>query len=853
MKGTKIHSGLLVLTLAVGMALSSVIAHAESDIPTPSDTISIGYGTMSKETVASAVANVKSEEFLDGNINDAALLIKGKVAGLDIAKGSGNPSESSTIMLRGVASLLGGSTPLILIDGVEGSLNTVSPENIAEITVLKDASAAAIYGLRGSNGVILITTKTGRRGQGLNVSYSGYGSFSNFAKNADFMDAEYIRGLGTDLGESTDWLGLISGTGWAQNHNVALQGGIKNTTYSANVSYRTHDGVIKGSFANDFRAQLDVSQYLFKDIVKININVLKSISKTDNQQSEYIYRQAVMRNPTAPAYTEDGDYFEQFSVFSYYNPLTFITGNEHFGQIKTDHTRLRGNLTLEPIKGWKTNLMYSWRTSSSVDEYRNTDKYPTNRLMGSEGSEDKTESSFEENMLEVTSGYENTFGRHHVSAFAGYSRINELTGIFGRISYGYDDRYNVTASLRRESSSRFGSNYKWANFPSVSASWNIHNEGFMENTKGWLSNMKLRAGWGMTGFIPEYEDLALNPDYHWETSSEINLGLDMGFFADRLTLSVDLYDKTTEGLLYGLSVPVIPNIYSSVYANVGVMNNKGIEVMITGTPVQTKDFKWTSSLAVSHNSNKLVSLSNDLYTTSDYINLGDTGSPINVTTHRLEVGTSMGNFWGLKSAGGVTEDGKWIVELPDGSWVPYSYGLNSDEYRQYLGNGIPSVNLSWGNTFSYKGFDLGVQINGKFGFDILNTQRMFYQNNSIVYNRLRCANDPLPVYDLSTKKATGESKPLANAQVQTFISEFIEKGDYLKLDNLTLGYTFDTKNVKFISNARIYITGENLICITRYSGIDPELGYSGYSSAGIDNQEKYPTVRTFSIGASITF
>ena len=248
----KLHPGILALALAVGMTFSSVRAHAEN-----------GYGTVSEETSASSAASVKSDEFLNGNINDAALLIKGKVAGLDIAKGSGDPSALSTIMLRGVTSLLGGSTPLILIDGVEGTLNTVAPENIADITVLKDASSAAIYGLRGSNGVILITTKTGRRGQGFNVSYSGYGSISNFVKNADFMDAEYIRGVDeglrkfstvTDLGETTDWLGLISHTGWVQNHNISLQGGTKSTTYSANVSYRTNDGVIKGSFADDFRA-----------------------------------------------------------------------------------------------------------------------------------------------------------------------------------------------------------------------------------------------------------------------------------------------------------------------------------------------------------------------------------------------------------------------------------------------------------------------------------------------------------------------------------------------------------------------------------------------------------------------
>ena len=249
-----------------------------------------------EDVINSAVASVKSDDFLTGNIGDAAQLIKGKVAGLDIAKGTGNPSEYSTIMLRGVTSLLGGFTPLILIDGVEGSLNTVSPENIAEISVLKDASAAAIYGTRGASGVILITTKSGKRGERYNVSYSGYGAISDFAKTADFMDAAYMRSLGEemseytafpDLGEDTDWLGLVSRTGWVQNHNISLEGGTESMTYSANVSYRQNEGVIKGSFANDLRAQMDISQYLFNDILKVRLNMLKSISESDNQESEH--------------------------------------------------------------------------------------------------------------------------------------------------------------------------------------------------------------------------------------------------------------------------------------------------------------------------------------------------------------------------------------------------------------------------------------------------------------------------------------------------------------------------------------------------------------------------------------
>ena len=405
----------------------------------------------------------------------------------------------------------------------------------------------------------------------------------------------------------------------------------------------------------------------------------------------------------------------------------------------------------------------------------------------------------------------------------------------------------------------------------------------MANTKHWLSNFKLRAGWGVTGIIPgsSYASLVTydydtynkyyntstgqwekalaatqnpNPDLHWETSNEINVGIDMGFFADRLSFSIDVYNKTTNGLLYNYSVPLPPNLHNSILANVGVMNNKGVELFLTGIPVQTKDFEWVSTLTMSHNSNKLVSLSNDLYETADYLNTGGISDPVSVSTHRVEVGMATGNFWGLKSTGGITADGKWIVELPDGTWTPYSTELNDDQYRQYLGTGVPQVNLNWGNTFQYKGFDLGVQLSSQLGFYILNNQRLFYQNNSIAYNRLRCASDALPIYDLETKQPTGEYRQLSTAQTQGFISEFLERGDYVKLDNVTLGYTFNTKNNKYVKAARMYLSGDNLAVLTGYSGLDPEIANGNpFWGAGIDDRDKYPTIRSFTFGVNLTF
>lgn len=924
-----------------------------------SETVVIGYGTQRKGDITSAVASVKPEDFTVGNLQDASDMIRGKVAGLSITKSSGDPNAGSTIRLRGTTTINGDLTPLILVDGVPGDMGTVAPENIADISVLKDASAAAIYGTRGANGVILITTKSGKRGDNVNVTYSGYAALSTFAKKADFFTAEDIKngynGLAgntltsfKDMGHSTDWLDLISRPGFTHNNTLSISGGTKSTTYAASVSYRDEQGVIKKTDNNELKMTFDISQYLFDDILKLNLNIVKGIHKNTTADPSYAYRQALIRNPTAPVYNTNDEgvqdeslgYHEEFGRFQYYNPVSIL--NECIGDSQSEWTNLAGNITLEPIKGWKTNLMMSTHRYNGMSETYYSKYYYSNYSSwinkgdsaGYNGSASKGQSNSISNYLDLTSQYDALWDKHRFSAMVGYSYTynmnqgfsgwnsdfptegflynnlgsgsnyildedgklerllagassykndSKLVAFFGRISYGYDDRYNVMVSYRREGSSKFGANHKWGNFPSASASWNIHNEEFMANTKHWLSNFKLRAGWGVTGIIPgsSYASLVTydydtynkyyntstgqwekalaatqnpNPDLHWETSNEINVGIDMGFFADRLSFSIDVYNKTTNGLLYNYSVPLPPNLHNSILANVGVMNNKGVELFLTGIPVQTKDFEWVSTLTMSHNSNKLVSLSNDLYETADYLNTGGISDPVSVSTHRVEVGMATGNFWGLKSTGGITADGKWIVELPDGTWTPYSTELNDDQYRQYLGTGVPQVNLNWGNTFQYKGFDLGVQLSSQLGFYILNNQRLFYQNNSIAYNRLRCASDALPIYDLETKQPTGEYRQLSTAQTQGFISEFLERGDYVKLDNVTLGYTFNTKNNKYVKAARMYLSGDNLAVLTGYSGLDPEIANGNpFWGAGIDDRDKYPTIRSFTFGVNLTF
>ena len=938
------------------------------DVLMLAETVVIGYGTQRKGDITSAVASVKPEDFTVGNLQDASDMIRGKVAGLSITKSSGDPNAGSTIRLRGTTTINGDLTPLILVDGVPGDMGTVAPENIADISVLKDASAAAIYGTRGANGVILITTKSGHRGDNVTVNYSGYVAASTFAKKADFMTPQDVRdGLTNykDMGYETDWLDEISRTGFTHNNSLSISGGTKSTTYSASVAYRGEQGVIKTTDRDELKMTFDLSQYLFDDILKINLNLVKGISKNSLSNPSYAYRQALIRNPTAPIYAlnEEGamdpslGYHEEYGRFQYYNPVSIL--NEQIGDSQGEWTNLAGNITLEPIDGWQTNLMLAThRTNYMTENYyssfyysNHSQWYNAGNPAGYNGSASKSQSNSIRNYLELTSKYDKMWGEHRLSALVGYSynynmyqgfsgwnsdfptegflynslgsgsnyildadgkllrnlsgassykNDDKLIGFFGRISYGYDDRYNVLISYRYEGSSKFGADHKWGSFPSASLGWNLHNEEFMENTQHWLSTLKLRAGWGLTGIIPgsSYASLVTydydsynkfynpetgewkkalnatqnpNPDLHWETSSEFNFGVDFGFLNDRISGSVDVYNKTTNGLLYSYAVPLPPNLYNYTLANVGVMNNKGIEVLITAIPVQTKDFEWVTTLTMSHNSNKLVNLSNELYETADYLNTGGVSDPVSVSTHRVEVGGECGHFWGLKSVGGVTADGKWIVELPNdvyttdengnevlkysaGQWVPFSTELNSDEYRQYLGSGVPDVIFNWGNNFTYKGFDLSFQLSGQLGFYILNNQRLFYQNNSIAYNRLKVAAEPQPVYDLETKKPTGEYVTLSTSQTQGFISEFLERGDYVKLDNLTLGYTFNTSKIKHIKSARVYLSGDNLAVLTGYSGLDPEIANGNpFWGAGIDDRDKYPTIRSFTFGVNLTF
>ncbi|WP_443934926.1 SusC/RagA family TonB-linked outer membrane protein, partial [Phocaeicola plebeius] len=547
----------------------------------------------------------------------------------------------------------------------------------------------------------------------------------------------------------------------------------------------------------------------------------------------------------------------------------------------------------------------------SVKIYRSIEYYG-NQLNDWTGYAYHTNDESYQNNLEITSKYDLNVGKHRMNAMVGYSyqyykwernyannynfptdffqwynlgigqalkegkagmgseaNENTLIGFFARVSYAYDNRYNLLVSVRREGSSKFGDNNKWGTFPSASLGWTISNEKFMEGIT-WLNNLKLRAGFGITGVIPNnpYESLTKytygssyyysdgkwlpglsvssnpNPDLRWEKSTEFNVGLDWSVLDDRLGGSIDLYNKKTTDLLFLYTVPTPPNLYNQTLANAGSVRNQGIEVAVNAVPVRTKDFEWKTVVTVSANKNKLLSLSNDMYESNSFIDTGGLGEPISISTHRMEEGHALGDFYGLKSVG-VSENGLFLIEKPDGEVVEFSNDqLKNDEYRQYLGSGLPKVYLGWTNNLSYKNWDLSMQFTSQLGFKILNEPRAFYENNSIAYNRLK-----------SVEEAPyGGQYTLSSSQPQTFVSYYLEDGDFLKLTNLTIGYTFPIKkNNKYIKGVRAYLSGDNLFCITGYSGLDPELSNANPTYAGIDYRDKYPSIRSFTFGLNLTF
>lgn len=893
----------------------------EEDKKILNEVVVIGYGTQKKGDITSSVGSVKSEDFTAGAINDAGQLIQGKIAGLSVTNPSGNPVGGTEISLRGNTTILGASTnPLILIDGVPGDFNTVAPEDIESIDVLKDGSAAAIYGSRGTNGVVLITTKKSKGNNINEVQYSGYLSLSTIAKKPDFCDADDyrqqikdgLRDAAWDLGDNTNWIDAITRTGLSHVHNISFKGGNAQTNYIFNVNYRNLQGIFKRSDKEEFQGRAEVNHSMFDDKLRFNFQLLGNqtgytATSDGGSFNTYSWRQALIHNPTEPIKNADGSWHENTGIFNYDNPVSRIY--ECDGEQKISQTRFSSNITLTPIKELTLNALFSYDKINQEGGYYETKKHISNVRDGMNGYASTGGSSTVTKLVELTAQFHKNFGDHTIQALAGYSyqestysnqyernynfptdlyswhnigvgqALKEglgteysywldtnLIGFFGRLNYNYKNRYLLMASVRHEAASQLaGTNKPWGTFPSVSLGWRITEEKFMKNQKV-FDDIKLRAGYGVTGSQPSQSFLgvpllgygdyylyngqwirALQPTQNsndklkWEEKHEYDIGADFSVLNYRLNVSVDWYYRLIKGLLYDYSVPSPPNLYTTTRANVGEMSNNGLEIMVNAIPVQTKDFKWENTITFSTNSNKLKSLSNDLYqTSSDYFMTGWIEEPIKTESHIVRIGHKVGDIYGFKVVD-VDESGKWIYLDKNGNRVNYDEFTHSFEDKQILGNGVPKWYLGFNNQFRYKNFDLAINMRGAFGFQIMNGMRMFYENRSRQdWNRLRSA------YDKVFGKAV-----LNTLCSEEFNSYYVENGDYWKIDNITLGYSFSKIN-KWIKTLRLYASVNNAITITGYKGIDPEVSTSGLAPS-YDNRDSYPHTRAFTFGMNVTF
>ncbi len=892
----------------------------KTDMTSLEEVVVIGYGTQSKQDLTSSVASVKSENFVKGNVIDAGQLLQGKVAGLTISVPSGDPTSSTQIVLRGQSTLMGTNlNPLILVDGVPGDFKTVAPEDIESIDVLKDGSAAAIYGTRGTNGVILITTKRASGNYVNRVEYSASFSTQAVARKLDMLTATDYRAqvadgsrpLTDDKGASTNWLDLITEAPFSQIHNITFRGGNAKTNYLATVNYRGLEGIFLKSDNKTMTGRVDINHSMFDDKVRLNLGFISQSNQYNTSGdgasfNGYTYRQALIRNPTAPVKDENGNW-QEYDGFNYENPVARL--RESDGRNRAQNTRLNSTITWLPIDGLKLSSLFSINKYNQTRGYAETKKHISTVRDGRNGYASNGTLETEDKLMELTAQYSKELESHSFSVLGGYSyqysfrrdywmqnwdfptdvfsyhnielgralaegeaimegstAETNLISFFGRVTYNYKDRYLLLASLRHEAASQlYGSKDPWGTFPAVSLGWRIANEPFMENLT-FVDDLKLRAGYGVTG-TPNSDGFGAvallgygeyfyyngqwtktmapsqntNPYLKWEEKHETNIGLDFSVLNNRISGSVDYYKREIRDLLYDYRVPMPPNLVERTRANVGVMENRGLEVLVNIVPVRKSDFEWNSSFNFSTNKSKLVSLSNDLYkVTVPYFTDGGTGEPIQTHTHLVEVGKAIGNFHGFKVVD-ISEDGQWVYENPDGERVDASEFSKNFDNKQILGNGLPKYYVGWNNSVRFKNFDLAVTMRGAFGFQILNFERMYLENPNILqYNRLKS----------SKKKVFGKAK-LATNELE-FNSYYIEDGDFWKIDNITLGYNFPKLNSKYIQSARVYVSTLNTAIITNYKGIDPEVDRLGLDP-GNDGRDKYPTTRTYTLGFTVNF
>ena len=888
------------------------------------EVVVIGYGTMDKKELTSAISHVGEKDFLTISSLDPSMMIQGKVAGVSITNtGAGDPNNQASIQIRGVSSRSAGLGPLVVIDGVPGgNLTNINPNDIASFDILKDGAASAIYGTRGSNGVIVVTTKKGTKDGNMHTSYSGMASWDVIKNELKMMNADEYRDVrlgwgdtGVDLGGNYDWLDGVSRTGFATQHTLSMSGGNAQSNYRVSVDYRNAHGIDLRSKREEYGARASMMHTTKGGLFTLTANVAPRIIYRD-QADWSVFKDAIEANPTTPLMDPE-------NPARYYNFQGQVVGSNPVERqkLEKDHgdTKLLDwdgtvKLNLLPLllKDGKGNHNLSTQVMFADHQYDNNNSWfrPSTSTIcinnGHDGEASRSYSKERQYVLEWLTNYTGTFGKHNVKGMAGYSYqysqyegLNnenkdfpndgltynnmgtgeyakeegkvlmgsykndcKLIAFFGRVSYDFDGKYMFTASLRHEGSSKFGVDNKWGNFPAVSAGWRISQESFMKDVK-WINDLKLRADYGVTGNqdFGSYNSLNtmtgfgyyfyngkyfqvwgpsknVNPDLKWEKGKNWNIGIDFSLFNNRVYGSFNYFNRKQQDLLGNYKVSVPPYLFDETFVNVGTMKNTGFEFDINVKAVTTKDFSYDFNVVGATMSNKFVDFSNSQYVGQDYYDVAGTSDPYPYyNLQRIQKGKSIGNFYMWKYAGHTT-DGEWLVYDKDGDIIRASQASDAD--RQKVGNGMPKFTMSTSQNFRYRNFDLSLFFRGAFGYDIFNIHDFYYGTRNFTGNR--------------SHKAYGKNFQISGTANPVVCDYFLEKGDYLKLDMVTLGYTFNPKSCRFLDRVRLYGTMKNVFTLTKFSGVDPSTyQVNGLTPGAQGSRTYFPSTRQFIVGLQVDF
>lgn len=940
------------------------------------EVVVVGYGQMKRSDLTGSVVSVNDAAIKKSVPTSIDQVLQGRAAGVQIQANSGTPGASSAIRIRGINSLNATNQPIFVIDGVvvdsatddetNNPLSSINPSDIVSMDVLKDASATAIYGARASNGVIMITTKRGKAGEAT-ITYDGYIGWQNMPKHLDMMNLrEYARhhneradaGIVVKssafvrpdmLGEGTDWQDELFQNAMMTSHNLSLTGGSDKATYAISAGYLNQDGIALGSGFKrlSLRGNIDAQ---VKKWLKAGINFSLADSKQKVGSDNNIIMNALQQQPSVAVTNADGGFDGPDDVWMPVNPVAYASIRDNYNkkinfrlssyleaqlmdglsfktELSADYNLNKfyyyepdykfGVLTNETRTGrWtKTDTKYwSWR---NILTYNKTfaQVHNINVMVGQEMSQ-----SHWETQVSNATGYlsnstkDPSAGDISKSSGTGSQSDNSIASFFGRAFYSYDDRYLLTATLRRDGSSKFAEGNRWGWFPSAALGWKISNESFLKENDI-INNLKLRFGWGATGNqnVENWAYMAMlsskttpwgvgvltgntpNPELKWETTYSTNLGLDVSLFQNRIEFIADIYYKKTKDLLLQLPLPSYlgsagAGAASNPWANVGSLENKGIELTLNTVNIDKRGFQWRSNFVFSLNRNKVLELDTESASIEKTYSVG---SENNVVT-RTVVGQPIGQFWGYKVIGRFDKAEDFYykdkngavkpVALPAGStieegktWIgDYIFAdLNNDGVIDnsdctFIGNPEPKFTYGIGNTFSWKGFDLTIFLSGSYGNDVMNYNRRYIENPRVNSNLLKTAAnyahieriDPNGPDDFRNLHVVNTNSRLPRISASTTnannrVSDlYIEDGSYLRIQNISIGYTLPKQWISKLNlqNVKVYANLQNVYTWTNYSGYDPEVGcmYGDALMNGLD-YGRYPSPRIYTFGLNVSF